>query len=567
MAGHVFKSISCFLLIAILWGRDNYASDCLAFDSGYQNTNYSGFKQLIARSSVIDQNCFYEILKDFCTADVDMVHLDSLTLFVKKWFGSHHLGTDILLKCYRNDKIYKKYPLWQSVFSGWYQSDESIDKQIAALLRSAKYLKVDTLFMVLDAEGKLGFNEWLRWAKVKSITGDNNRIAGLFCRALQKEPGVSDAVLDQFGQILWDMKVDTADKVLHEFYRCSITKSESDTLSVLSWIADAYSKFGLYQKEIDILNSMQKSGFQVAYRLLDAARLRFNIHKYKESIQAARMCYQSTDRIALKSMAAAIIYKSYIKLDEGDSASMWIGRADPGSNIENRIDAITFYQNKGEFLKAAKQIDSLPLSLIKDTFAIRQYLFKADAQGAFNYLNNNKLNLKKDVKNLILWKIRTSLFCGKIDEAVLCLDTFKIEPYWESAGELIWYKYWIQLFENSPEALAVWAKIEYNLYIGNFQKIMEILEKKEIPSEYIWQLGLNASKKCLKTGQFNDALQLLKFGASAAVPPEFLYYKAEALFQSGKKDSAQYLFNKIILEHSEDSFSEKARIFVLENGL
>ena len=166
----------------------------------------------------------------------------------------------------------------------------------------------------------------------------------------------------QLGRELKDSDSGTAEKVLEQFSKCCTESPGSDTLSIYSWLADIYAELGFYRQELGVLNLMSASGAAIAARALETARKRYSLHKYKEAIEAARMSYRSTDRFSIQSTAATICYQSFMKVGQIDSAAGWLKRMELTSD-KNRIEAITFYQNCGDFPNAALLIDSLSVSV------------------------------------------------------------------------------------------------------------------------------------------------------------------------------------------------------------
>lgn len=565
MVNQVRKFLIC-LVISFSFSIKSSASDCPVDKVEWQKIDVSSkLKLLFDQNATIDASCFCNVLAAMAT-DSRKSAIDSLALFVTKWAEFHEFTTQVLFSCYRNENIHKKFRVWSVLLSEWRKENGAVDEEFKILLKNGMHAQADTLFMIFDAEGQLDFQDWFQWANVKSLIGDYGKIAELYCKSVQREPQVAEDAFFEFGRLVQELEPQVAENVLQQFSECSLAKTDVDSQSVLSWLADTYLKLGLFKQEINTLRDMRESGFPVAARSLESARSRLSLHKYRDAIEASIISYNSTDRIALKSMAAAILYKSYLNLGIRDSAFQWINLADLGSD-KNRIEAITFYQSIGDFSSAAQLIDSMAPTQVRDTLIIRQFLLQSDLKKAFSFISNTRLPINREIRISSLWKSRILLFSGKVDELASYLDTIEVEPFWDCADELITYQYWLQLLGSSTEALAAWVGIEYNLYIGSFNKIMQVFSKKNIPAEYSWQLALHASKGCLKNGQYYQALLLLKMDSGAKVSPEFLYYKAVAFYRNGENDTARNIFNKLILEHSSDMFSDKARVFLNKHGL
>lgn len=520
---------------------------------------------LSSSDSKIESKCFLRFLSSL-PVEGKKEHQDSLTLIVKKWVAQHKIETSFLFSCYHIKSIYKKYPVWQTIVSAWERDNGAVYEKFVNMVNSGMHFQADTLFTIFDAEGKLDTQDLLRWARVKSIINDYNKIAGLYCRVIQKDMVVREIAFHQFGRILEDLEIETAKIVLEQFHKCSIVSPEADTFSVYFWLADTYSKLGLYKEELQILTHMSALKYSVSQRALEAARVRISLHRYRDAIDAALLSYKSTDRFAFKSVAAIILYNAYIGLNKADSAAIWIKQADLSSD-RNRIEAATVYQSLGDTEAAGLLIDSLPKSLGRDTLTIRQFLFKGEPERALSYFKTRQAHINRDLKNGLLWKSRVLLYSNQIEDLRVLLDTVEIEPYWECASELIMYQYWMELLEHSKVALAAFANIEYNLYVDSLQRVSHVFTNYQIPDEYMWKLVLHAAKGCLNREQHAVVLQLLSLSAGPMVSPEFLYLKAEALYRNGENQSAQKILNSIILEHSQDLYAQKARIFLSQHGL
>ncbi len=561
MVDQVHKPFLAFILIILFSASGSVFSDCPDIDSTWQSLDISSkLKFLLENSNQVDSSCFISVLEPLI-ARSRKSHQDSLVLFVKKWGRDHYTSTHSLFLSYHSNLIYSRKPVWSLIFADWQRDNQTLYNEIDSLVNRGMHATADTLLDIFDAEGKLDAQDLLKWAKIKSLTGDYSRIAGLYCRAIGKEPGFSGFAFHQLGRELGDSELSVAEKVLEQFLKCIIDSPGSDTLSIYSWLADIYSKLELYKQELDVFQAMEAAGGSISSRTLDAARKRYSLHKYREAIEAARMSYQSTDRASIRTMAATIAYQSFVKTGDNYSAAKWLARIGLDSD-KSRIEAITFYQNSGDFSAASRLIDSLSTSVARDSLVIRQFILKGEIQSTLNFFAKPELPIHKNKESASMWKARMLLFSSKIDEFSAFLDTLEIAPFWQSAGELISYQFWLQQFGNSSEALAVWASIEFNLYRGSFHKISQSLSVNRIEFQQRQKLALYVAKSYIKRGQYNEALVLLNTDPVTEVTPEYLYCKAEALFHCGKVDSARAIFNRIMMEHPADLFSDKARAFV-----
>ncbi len=559
-----------FLVTVVLFFILSYRpvfSGCPGSDSSWQLSDGSlKIRLSFENLDQIDSNCFYLVLQSLLVQKGRKNYQDSVTLFVKKWTERYKTGTTLLFLSYRSDLIYSRKPVWALIVSDWEKDNNALYSEIDNLVKGGFHARADTLYSIFDAEGKLDAQDWLKWAKLKSLVGDYSKIATLYCKAIQKEPMLSVFAFHQLGGVLRDSDTTTAEKVLEQFSKCSIESPGSDTFSIYSWLADIYAELGFYRQELGVLNLISASGGAIAARALEAARKRYSLHKYIEAIEAARMSYQSTDRFSIRSVAATIAYQSFMKVGQIDSAARWLTRMELSSD-KNRAEAITFYQNCGDFSNAAQLIDSLSVSVARDSLNLRQFILQGDIKKALTYFGKPELKIHRDKKSASLWKARMLLFSGEFEDFTAFLSTLEVAPFWECAQELISYQYWIERLGNSSEALAAWASIEYNLYCGLFHKIPQLLNHNRMENQLRRQLALYAGKSCISRGHYKEALMTLGSDTLKEESPEFLYCKAEALYHCGDAVNARSVFNRIILEYPADLYSDKARVFINEHGL
>jgi hypothetical protein len=567
MVDQVYKPFLVTFVLFFIVSLKPVFSGCSSVDSSWQGSDVSsGMKFLLENCNQIDSSCFYSVLQQALAQKGRKNHQDSVILFVKKWTEQQRTTTNLLFLCYRSDLIYSRKSVWALIVSDWEKDNETLYGEIDNLVKRGFNARADTLYSIFDAEGKLDSQDWLKWAKIKGLMGDYSKIAMLYCKAIQKEPMLSVFALHQLGRELKDSDSGTAEKVLEQFSRCSIEFPGSDTVSIYSWLADIYAELGFYRQELIALKLISSSGGAIAARALEAAQKRYSLHKYREALEAARISYQSTDRFSIRSMAATIAYQSFLKLGQIDSAAGWLTRMELGSD-KNRVEAITFYQNCSDFANAALLIDSLAVSVARDSLFIRQFVLQGEIQKALTYFNRPELKIHRDQKNAALWKARILLFSGKYEDFTAFLDTLDVAPFWECARELISYQYWIARLGSSSESLAAWASIEYNLYCGSFHKISQELNHSRAGNQIRRELLLYAGKSCITLGRHKEALMLLESDTLTEETPEFLYCRAEALYHCGDAMNARAVFNRIILEFPADLYSDKARVFINEHNL
>ncbi|NLG18456.1 MAG: tetratricopeptide repeat protein [Fibrobacter sp.] len=482
---------------------------------------------------------------------------DQVNVSLKKWAHNNSLGNAALVNCYRST-LRSNASAWQEILKIWEKSNGTPFDVFMKLVNSGKPEQADLIFTIFEGEGRLDAHDLLRWAKIKSVIGDFRRIPGLFCRFIRSEPRITSIALNQFSGLLGDMPLSAADSAIQQFLDCGLAGPEADTATIASWAADACSRLGLYEREVEILKSSRLPSLRE--ELLDAAKKRFIRRNYKDAIEAAREFYRGNDDKEDLRAAATIIYQSFRELGHADSALLWFERSGLKTEASN-AEAVVLYQNAGDFSKASGLIDSLSRSIVRDTLLIRQYLFTGEREKAAKSVQSSKFLTKSEKLN-VLWEIRTLLFSGKIKEFNEYLNKTKIVPSWNFAGELLSYKYRMQRFGKSETALDTWAEIEYNIYIGKPERASSLLSEAKVPMDLKGHLVLRLAEALIEKGHNSASLKLLAGWDESGAAPELLYYKGEALMRTGEIDSARAIMNRIVLQHPDDVFSGKARIFL-----
>ena len=533
-----------------------FAGTCSMVDSLWLNQGRnSSLKDISAKISEIDESCLGPVLSKLISRKHNW---DSLAIFVRIWSQRNGFSNQALFSCYR-EGLSGHRKVWDAIVSSWELTNGLAQDVFAGLVNSGKPVVADSLFTIFEAEGKLDVHDFLRWAKVKSITGDFRRIPGLYCRVLSNERRLASIALSQFANILDDVPTGSADSILQSFYRCSLGRNGADTVMICAWLANTYSRLGLYERELEVLGSLQDIPV-VKERLLVTARSHFTIKQYEQAIAAARLVYRGAGNDKLKIQAATIIYQSFIEQGKNDSALIWVELAGFKSEMA-KLEAVVLYQNAGSLKRAQSLIDSLGRSLARDSLTVRQLLFKGETGKAVQAVSDATF-LPKSERHNVLWKCRAYLFDKKTSDMSEFLKSVKIQPSWEQSEELLSYKYYLQRFANSFVALDVWAEIEYNIYIGNFESTINLLTANAVPSQLKWYLVLRAAKVLIEKGMSAPAIKLLACCSDTRVSAEFLYYKAEALYRESDIDSALSIMKNVVLNSPPGVFSEKARLFL-----
>jgi hypothetical protein len=225
------------------------------------------------------------------------------------------------------------------------------------------------------------------------------------------------------------------------------------------------------------------------------------------------------------------------------------------------IEAIELYQNAGQVQQSRQLITRLRSSLSKDTLFIRQYIFIDSIDKAIE-LTENSPYLRQSASDIMLWKIRLALFKKKFSKILEIYDSVPIPLDSNISTELLLYKYWLERLQDCPEALASWAAIEYNIYTGMLENCASLIKSKEVESTCQWRLALRVACAMHEKEKTSIALTVLKGYDENTVSAEFLYFKGQFMLEMGEIDSAKTLLQRIVLDHSSDIFSGKARLLL-----
>jgi tetratricopeptide (TPR) repeat protein len=187
----------------------------------------------------------------------------------------------------------------------------------------------------------------------------------------------------------------------------------------------------------------------------------------------------------------------------------------------------------------------------------------------------------------MLWQARALIFNGRPHDAAPVLDSMRFMPAWHATAEILRYKYWMQKLEDGQNALSVWGRLEYLIYIGDLAAAAELLKKQALASKHGAagesgeMMAVRLCRPLAQAGRYQEALEVLELAGGPALPdygikgidrggeqpefahsPEYLYFKAEMLHETGRKEDARTIAQKILKEFPGDVFAQKARILL-----
>jgi len=419
----------------------------------------------------------------------------------------------------------------------------------------------DSLYRILDAAGKLDVHDYLRWGRVKSLLEDYSGAAEQYCKAITADGRMVHPAVTHMGQFFLDAGSDEQTKALNSFKSCILSLEAADTAFFRNWLADLYRRSGAYDNEIEILSELDIPSLPSGRRLADIARDHFTKRRYRHAVNSGSLAYRRIEHGAQRLNTAFIVYQAYMQLGIRDSALVWLKHS--GLTDAGAISAAAgLYQETGHLAAAAALIDSLPPSLSKDTLLIRQRLFSNEIVKALNLASSPLPSWSRHPQEKGLWQARCFIFSGLAERAVSVMDSVKFLASWHGSAELLRYKYWLQKFSDDRTALSTWGNLEYFIYIGDLTSAIErvkIYNPKGAAGE---MMTVRVANPLMRDGQAKEALSVLDLVKESIGTPEYLYVKAEALFDTGRADEARAVAAKLLKDFPADVFAQKARILV-----
>ena len=434
----------------------------------------------------------------------------------------------------------------------------------------------DTLYRILDSAGRLNAHELLRYGRVKSLIGQYREAARIYCRAATGDQRLEHAAMTQMGNLLADADSTEKAAATRIFERCALAAPNADTAMFRNWLADFCGNQGLFEQEISILTRLHTTESPSDRRLADAAKRHFSNRRYRLAANAAAAAHKHSDEPQRRSDAAFTAYQSYLQLRIRDSALIWLDLS--GINDKDaKIQAVTLNQETGHLETAATLIDSLPASLSKDTLTVRQLIFAGDPTRALAAITTSKSNAwTLNTRERNLWRGRCLIFNGQPHEAMPILDSIRFAPNWHAAAEVLRYKYWVQKLDDNRNALDTWGKLEHAIYTGSHTTAIRLLKGRKMQGEAGEMLAIRLAKALKQASHHAEALEILELAAGGpdygikginrknthTPGPEYLYLKAEMLYETGRQEEAKAVAQKILTDFPLDIFAQKARVLL-----
>lgn len=575
----IFKFLNCknyqikhFILLSIILSATSIYSAVCSADSAWETF---GFSQKVSSLQSHLNSTSNECLSSALASINKNTSEDTIKNFIsilQRWSTTNTVGNQLLFAGYSNEFIHRNRTTWQAIVTLWEKSNTSPYAAIVSLINSGEPLVADTLLRILDSEGKIDVPELLRWTKIKLVIHEYASIPALYCRIISKKPQnkkdstsllrAQTLALSQFSSQVGEVPGEVADQFLQQYKKCALEMPDADSSSIRSWLAQTYSRLGMFDRELEILTSIvpSESGVTLSADLADIARERFLYLQYIPALRAAKASYSRAQDSEIKADAASIVYQSFLALGLEDSALIWLKKAD--ITTDSRIvDAVVLYQNSGQIQQSQAFIDKLGPSLIKDTLQIRAFIMSSNTEKAFSRLSESTF-LKRSAPEMLLWKVRILLFTDKTAEAAATLDSCTIPIGHDFAKELLLYKYWLERLQDCPEALNTWSAIEFNIYIGRLEKSALLSQNEKIGLACKWRLTLRVARAFHEKKKLSPAIETMNSCNEKDVSAEFLYFKAQYLYEFGKISLAKELLQRIVLDFTNEIYSGKARLLL-----
>jgi hypothetical protein len=262
-----------------------------------------------------------------------------------------------------------------------------------------------------------------------------------------------------------------------------------------------------------------------------------------------------------------MLHESYARKAINDSAALWLDRASL-KRPETQASAVVFFQRTGPASKADSLLSALPPSFTRDTLAIRQRLFAADFSGAAHLaqrLAQTYPSSGAESGALLLWRIRSLLFCGKAGEAQALLDSVGMPPSKSGAGDIAAAAYVLEMVKNAPDAWGLFGSVAYASWLDRPDKVLAALKDSNL-NEYDMRIRrtivLTAIRTLMESRRFAQARAIMERTETALADGECCFYYGQLLYNEGVRDSAKKVLEAMLLDRPGDVFSERARLFL-----
>ncbi len=452
--------------------------------------------------------------------------------------------------------------LWESM------AGRRIRDEIEALEKAGRYPEIDRLYQLLYNTGTHDVYDLLKWADVKSILGEYNETAQLFCRVSAQTPRLMGITRSQFTRLLRDAEPSIQINALDTFRSCYLASPEADTQSVAQWLLPAYAQLGIYRAEVEAVMSLVQDSALKAMHLMSLAERQFSREKFEYAKNAALLARTMSSRNDFQERSSILLYNCYARLGRADSAVVWFKKTGLDNNA-SILAAAALYQDAGMLEQADSMLALSNESFARDTLLIRQLLYaRKPVEAREVYLEKAKTgSWRSHEADKALWDTRTALFAGELATATEALNGLVVDPKWPHAQELLRMQHAARVLRSAPSAYPLWGKIMYELYLGSPRAVADDPpEVAQFPLE-VRELLLGPTVEILiHAKEYTPARTLLESAGADAGSPKLQFRLGEALYYDGFIEKSHEVLEQLIMDHPNTVFAARARIFLMKLG-
>ncbi|MDR0305994.1 MAG: hypothetical protein LBI42_04045 [Chitinispirillales bacterium] len=552
-------AITCLCLSPVIFSQP--FAECA--DTSHWLRSGSHRKEILKQFNApnITEECFCSMVSQLNSFDPKLLEDSTAAVFASRSVKGR-FSPALFLCLSRNDSLVNNKKIWSAAAQAW--ADASVIPVygvLASYSEGGRMPAADSLYRALDAVGMLDVHDNLRWARIKSLLGDYRGAASLYCKVIAADRRMLYPAMGQMGQLFIDTDSRELLTALEEFRTCALGLESGDTAYFRNWLADFYSRAAIYDKEIEILASLDIPSSPVNNKLADIARTHFSKRRYRHAANSAALAFERLEKGQPRSNAAFIAHQSYMRLGIRDSALVWLKRAELTDNAA-KIQAAALNQETGHLQAALTLIDSLSPSLSKDTLIIRQYLFSKEVDKALNYASSALTSWRQHPREKGLWRARCFIFSGQPLAAVSAMDSVSFSAAWHGSAQLLRYKYQLQMLADDKAALKTWAEIEYLIFIEDLTAAVQKLKVYTPAGAAGEMIVLRVGQQLVNSGRTTEAFETLDLVKNSELTSEFLYFKAEVLYSANRKEEARAAAGKLLTDFPADVFAQKARILL-----
>ena len=233
------------------------------------------------------------------------------------------------------------------------------------------------------------------------------------------------------------------------------------------------------------------------------------------------------------------------------------------------MNAVVLYQEAGLFGKANDIITTLKTSVSRDTLTIRQLLFEGKIENARSFIIKcSKAGHWQSARlDNFLWKIRTGVFSGILNDAGVYIDSINsigIPPSWHYAKEILIYRMALQRLGVNQPAFAYWGQLRYFAFIKKPQNMIDGFNKDKWSLNIREYFAASLVEALIANKLYEKAHYVLGLVPELHESQQINYFRALVSFKLGYLEKAKNLFENIILTDPDGVFSHKARIYLLK---